>query len=156
MLQRKRIAALAQLRQRVGQERRARVVGARQRPQVETELRLFLRGREEIRDLRRMAGVELPGQADITRRHRTRALARLGAQFLARRRGTLEGDDILQRQAVVLGMVARALQQIEKSEPGERRNLGVIVVGDAVLEHETGMGGLPIGVQKRRVLEHCA
>jgi hypothetical protein len=67
-----------------------------------------------------MSGVELTGQADVTSGHRTRALARLDAQLFARRSRALESDDILQRQSVVLGVVAQALQQIEQCEPGKR------------------------------------
>ena len=53
-------------------------------------------------------------------------------------------DDVLQREPIERRAVAGPLQQVEQRQPGERRELGVLVVRDAVLEQRAGLLGWPL------------
>ena len=111
-------------------------------------------GAAQAFDLRRGRGGDLPGDGD-----RAADDARLGRgriAFFPRRRRALELHDVLQREPVECRAIALPLEEIEEREPGEHRKLGVVVVLDAFLELLAGIGHLPIGEAKRRVLEHRA
>ncbi len=117
MLQAQRVLPLAHLRERVSKQLGANVVGAGQRTEVEAHLRLFLRRREHVFDLRRVRAGELSGEGKIASGRGPTSWPQLRSALLPGRGGAFERDDILQGKLVERGAIVRALQQIEQREP---------------------------------------
>ena len=72
MLQSQRILPFAQLGERVSKQLGAGVVGAGERAQIEAYLRLLLRRRKHVADLRHVGGRELARQREVASRCRPR------------------------------------------------------------------------------------
>src|SRR5439155_19277874 len=139
MLQGQRVLALANLRERMSQQLGTGVVGAGQRTEIESHLRLFLRRGEHVFDLRRVRGRELAAERKIASRRRSSSRPRLRSALLPGRSGAFERDDVLEGKLVECSALVQALQQIEQREPRQRRTLRVVVVDHAVLQDLPGL-----------------
>src|SRR5690606_3515325 len=84
-------------------------------------------------DLGRGRAGELAADGDVAALPGLRGLW-LVRRTLPRRSRALEGDDVLERELVESRAVAGALQEVEEREPGELRELGVVVVDHSLFE----------------------
>ncbi|MBK6394728.1 MAG: hypothetical protein IPF73_08575 [Betaproteobacteria bacterium] len=143
--------------ERRGQQPRPFVVEAADLREVDARLRGALLDRAlETVDLRRRCRGQLAGEGDVAAGGAGLRHERAPAAFLPRRRRALELHDVLERELVEAVAVARPLHQVEQREPRQRREPGVVVGRDALLEQRARRRALPARVEQRGVLEHGA
>ena len=136
---------------------RAGVVGAGKRSQVEAELRLLLRRREQVGDLRRVAGIQFAGQADVSAGRRPRALRAERAPSSHAGAERSNATTYCSDEPVERGVVTRALQQIEQARATPAaRVLASLSLAMPSSSTRARLGGLAVGVKQRGVFEHGA
>ena len=154
MLQDQCILPLAQLGERIGEKPCPGVVGAGKRAQIEPHLRLLLRRSKHIVDLQLVGGRQLARQREVAACGGPRTGALLRLNLLPGWRRALEYNDILQRDLVERRAVTGSLHQVEQREPGQRRNLRVVVGRDPLLQHLPCLHRLSACIQQRGVLKN--
>src|SRR5207249_10877604 len=124
--------------------------------QVESYLGLFLRCGAQMTNLRSVSAGKLARERYISLRCLLGGWTRKCTLVFPRGSRAFERHDILHRHLIEAGALTRALQQIEQSEPRQRRVLGFLVFGQSALEQQSRLLELATGVHQRGILEDRA